>query len=471
MSSYELALDRRAKEIEWENDTCDQYDYRIAAFCGLAAGVIDALFVGAPGQGALGRLTDKGADALVQKIAVMLWKGDKRSSAGGRPRRAPDTLERAISYLEQAFPVNYDARYAADLRDTGGALSSMAAKNHHLLSLAHSPDLIGLIFSILDQFTGGASFLYKGRVIRLIPVKDARGNKTAYMQGTTFSSKLFCGICNWLGHLASDLCGSSSTRREGKTGRGAGLPIPFYNLLLLMNFGNFDGASFAELAVKVFEEGYDLRHGAAMAVPVMVEECSIKLIWALKRRFYAGKDWSECIPSSKHADLRIMLLVGNAALCLVDAADAAIRAAVSGGSPLTFVLHLNLIAWARLITLIFKELRIRYGAGVDGAFAQYLAAAGLNDAYALRQYYERMNRLDATLEQKLTEFVRETEKEYERFINGVNQSLNPACGTPRQRQEASVAFARRHGAAPERIMETPEQLREWLGGADRQKKR
>ncbi len=155
----------------------------------------------------------------------------------------------------------------------------------------------------------------------------------------------------------------------------------------------------------------------------------------------------------------------------MDAADAAIRAAVSGGSPLTFVLHLNLIAWARLITLIFKELRIRYGAGVDGAFAQYLAAAGLNDAYALRQYYERMNRLDATLEQKLTEFVRETEKEYERFINGVNQSLNPACGTPRQRQEASVAFARRHGAAPERIMETPEQLREWLGGADRQKKR
>ncbi len=466
MSSYERALDRRAKEIEWAKDRCDKYDYMIAAFCGLAAGAIDAFFVAAPGQGALGRLTDKGADALVQRLAVMLWKGDTRSGAG-RPRHAPDTLEKAISYLEQAFPVNYDARYAADLRNTNGALSSMAAKNHHLLSLAHSPDLIGLIVSILDQFTGFATFLYNGKVIRLIPVKDARGNKTMYMQGTTFPSKLFCGICNWLGHLASDLCGSSSTRREGKTGRGAGLPIPFYNLFLLMNFGNFDGATFAELAVKVFEEGYDLRHGAAMAVPVLVEECSIKLIWVLKRRFYAGKDWSECIPSSKHADLRVMLLVGNAALCLVDAADAAIRSAISGGSPVTFVLHLNLIAWARLIALIFRELRIRYGAGVDGAFAQYLAAVGLNDAYALRQYYERMNRLDETLEQKLRDFVRETEEEYGRFINGVNRSLNPACGTPGQRQIASVSFARSQGVARERIMETPEELREWLEGADR----
>ena len=77
MSSYELALDRRAKEIEWGNDTCDQYDYRIAAFCGLAAGVIDALFVGAPGQGALGRLTDKGADGYGRR--AFLHGGQKPS--------------------------------------------------------------------------------------------------------------------------------------------------------------------------------------------------------------------------------------------------------------------------------------------------------------------------------------------------------------------------------------------------------
>ena len=39
-----------------------------------------------------------------------------------------------------------------------------------------------------------------------------------------------------------------------------------------MDFGNFDGNSFADIAVKVFEQGYDLRHGAAMAIPVLIED-------------------------------------------------------------------------------------------------------------------------------------------------------------------------------------------------------
>ena len=274
MGTYEVALDKQAKEIEWSNAKCDKYDYMIAAFCGLTAGIIDALFVGTPGQGKLGQLTDRGTDNLVQKIANMVWSGDQRSNIDGRPRKAPDTLEKSISYLEQAFPVNYDARYGKDLINSGN-ITSMTPKNHHLMSLAHSPDIVGLLFSIIDQFTGKASFINNGKLIRLVPVKDARNNKVMYMQGTNFESKIFCGICNWLGHLASDLCGSSSTRRAGKVGRGAGLQMPFYNLFLLMDFGNFDGKSFADIAIRVFEEGYDLRYGAAMAIPVLVEELSI----------------------------------------------------------------------------------------------------------------------------------------------------------------------------------------------------
>ena len=117
MSTYEIALDKQAREIEWGKAKCDKYDYMIAAFCGLSAGIIDALFVGTPGQGKLGNLTDKAADDMVQKIANMLWSGDGRSSVDGKPKKAPDSLEKAISYLEQSFPVNYDARYGQDLLD------------------------------------------------------------------------------------------------------------------------------------------------------------------------------------------------------------------------------------------------------------------------------------------------------------------------------------------------------------------
>ena len=190
MGTYEVALDKQAKEIEWSNAKCDKYDYMIAAFCGLTAGIIDALFVGTPGQGKLGQLTDRGTDNLVQKIANMVWSGDQRSNIDGRPRKAPDTLEKSISYLEQAFPVNYDARYGKDLINSGN-ITSMTPKNHHLMSLAHSPDMVGLLFSIIDQFTGKASFINNGKLIRLVPVKDARNNKVMYMQGTNFESKIF----------------------------------------------------------------------------------------------------------------------------------------------------------------------------------------------------------------------------------------------------------------------------------------
>lgn len=463
MSINKSVLDRREIQVEWSKDKCDKYDYMIAAFCGFSAGIIDSLFVGIPKQSKLGNLTDKGADEFVQKLANMLWNGDGRSTIDGKPRKAPDTLEKAISYLEQSFPVNFDARYAPDLNNTDGLLSSMTPKNHHLMSLAHSPDIIGLIFSVLDQFTGTASFMDNGKLIRLYPIKDARNNKTVYMQGTKFESKIFCGICNWLGHLVSDLCGSSSTRKVGKIGRGAGLPLPFYELFLTMNFGDFDGATFADIAVKVFEEGYDLRHGAAMAVPVVITELSIKLSWALKRRFYLKKDCKECIPSDKHADLRIMLIVGDASLCIVDGTDAAIRSALQGGNLVTFMLHLNLVAWTRLIMLIFKELRIRYGDKVDQAVKFYLAELGLNDRYALQQYYSRMNILDQKMEQLLKDFTKNVDNEYKEFMDGVNKSLNNQIGTSEQRRIESIRFAGKQGVSPERIMKTPEELKYWLG--------
>lgn len=462
MSQKEAIFDKNAKEIEWSKDKCDKYDYMIAVFCGFAAGIVDSLFVGAPGHSKLGAFTDKGADEMVKKIANLLWNGDGRSNLDGKPRKAPTTLEKAISYLEQAFPVNYDARYALDLADANGALSSMTPKNHHLLSLAHSPDIIGLLFSILDQFTGAVSFIDNGKLIRLYPIKDARNKKIMYMQGTNFQSKIFCGICNWLGHLASDLCGSSSTRKIGKTGRGVGLPMPFYELFLLMDFGNFDGYSFAELAVKVYEEGYDLRHGVAMAMPVMITELSIKLIWALKRRFYLKKEWKECIPSDKHADLRIMIIVGDATLCLVDGVDAAIRTTVSGGNPITFILHMNLVAWTRLIILVFKELRNRYGSVVEQAVKDYLAKVGLNDKYALKLYYDRINSLDYHLEQMLKEFIITVEKEYKEFIENANKSLNPSFGNATERRIASVDFAVNQGVDANRIFRSNDEVLDWI---------
>lgn len=334
---------------------CDKYDYLIAVFSGLSAGMIDAFFVGELMSGPLGKAVDRQADQFVMKATQVFWSMDNRSS---KPEHCPESIHTCISYMEQAFPVNYDARYAADLNVGDGVLSGMGPSNHHLRSLSHATDIFGLVFSIIDQFYGTASFIDRGSIIHVEPKRDKLSKSVPYLQGTDFISKLFCGVVNWIGHIISDLAGSSSTRQPEKTGRGMGVPIPFYEMFLLCDFGDFDGDSFADVAVKVFQQGYDLRHGVTMAIPVILSDLLVRILWFVRRKFFDGLPWKECVPTDQHSDLRWMLIVSNGALCIVDGLDAAIR---SGGNLVKFILRLNLIAWFKLVLMILKEIMIRYG--------------------------------------------------------------------------------------------------------------
>jgi hypothetical protein len=346
----------------------DKWDYITAAFCGVAAGIIDSLFVGKPGESKLGQITDKGADELVKKAAQFFYKHDKRTK--GRPRKAPDTLVKSISYLEQAFPVPYDARYAKDIVNSMDVPQNMKPANHHLLSLAHSPDIIGLIFSIIDQFSNSAHFIAKGRISKGTPLKTSKA--IPYLQGSDLPSKLFCGFVNWIGHIISDLVGSSSTRKPGKTGRGAGMPISFFEMFLMCDFGNIDGDTIADTAIKMFEKGYDARFGAAMAIPVVMNDLAVRMIWLLKRHFYHKEPLKKCIPivllreivdnQSNAIVLRRMLLASQGTMCLIDFGDAAIR---SGGvTNINFVLCLNFVAWKKFAVNLaisgVMEMRLNY---------------------------------------------------------------------------------------------------------------
>ena len=333
---------------------CDNYDYMIAAFCGVGAGLIDSFFVGMPTASKLGKWSEKQTDGLVEKFSKMVWNADKKN---GMPnlKKEPDGIASAIGYLERRFKVNYDARYASDL-EMGENILNMNTKNHHLKSLGHSPDLIGLFFSILDQFTEEASFIDGGQIIRLKPK-----NNSFELEGGNFLAKLFCGFSNWIGHIMSDVAGSSGTRGHENGGKGMGVGIPFFEMFQLCDLGSFnvkgEQKNLAELTAKVFEEGYDMRHGIAMAIPVAINELFIRLLWAIKSRYYHERTWEESLPFGDRPELRRMLLVGHGTLCLVDGADAAIR---SGGEMLRFALHLNMIAWSRFAFSGLKEVRTLY---------------------------------------------------------------------------------------------------------------
>ena len=143
-----------------------------------------------------------------------------------------------------------------------------------------------------------------------------------------------------------------------------------------------------------------------MAIPVLLNELIIRVLWVIKKHFYEKKEWNYCIPSEKNSDLRIMLLVGHGTMCLLDGVDSALR---SGGNAVTFILRLNIIGWARLILLVFKELRIRYGCKVIDCIEVFLNKAGdllsYEDKKLLNQYYDRMNKFNEKLEVELNQLI------------------------------------------------------------------
>lgn len=310
-------------------DKCDKYDYLAAVACGAVGGLVDIFLVGTPGDSVLGKWTDSQVDSAVKGFAKLVGWNPSQAQTGN--------VASAIGFLERKYGVNYDQRHTADV----GNAFNMSAKNHHMMSLSHSPDIAG------------------------------------------------------------------SSGARGNAGRGAGVVMPFYELFQFCKFGSFkvgnDRQDLATIATRAFQEGYDFRFGMAAAIPVVLTDLSIRLIWALRRHFQYELPVKECIPTSQHADLRIMLLLGNGTLCVMDGIDAGVR---SGGNFLTFFMRLNLIAWFRFVTLVLKEVCIRVGLK-DALSETILAFQRINEA--LLVYLHELEQID------IEAFKRETQ-EYNKAV-------------------------------------------------------
>lgn len=331
------------KKLLKHSSCCDRYDYLTAVACGAIGGIIDIFLVGIPSDSTLGELSSELTDSLVIRFAKLV---------GWNPKPLQKkNVSSAIGYLEKNFKINYDQRCSSDVK----GLFNMSTKNHHIMSLAHSPSPVGLFFSVLNQLTSTSSFLSKGEFVT-IPTEPFE------LRGNNLIQKIFFGIVNWFGHIMSDIAGSSGSR--GNSGHGTGIVMPFYELFQYCNFGKFPvkdaRQDFATIAVRAFEDGYDLRFGMAQATSVLITDLLICFLWAVRRHFQYGESIKNCISSRKHTSLRIMLLCGNLTLCVMDGLDASLR---SGGNFLLFFLRLNLPAWFLLVSRVLKEACIKVGMG------------------------------------------------------------------------------------------------------------
>lgn len=339
----------------------DDIEILISSVSGVLCGLIDSLFVGKPGESKLEKFTTDKTDKLVMKIAKLFGWNPKEKNK--------ENISSAIGFLERKFSIPYDARYDSDLGidSAYGDKVGMTASNHHLLSLAHSPDIIGLIFSLLDQFISSEEEKKHTTIVSNGKIKMFLHGDTEFkLKGDDIISKLFCGFVNWIGHIMSDVAGSSGGRGKNNASSGEGVSAPFFELLQFANFGSLgnDKRTVAELSIKLFEKGYDARFMAAASIPVILNEYIIRISYIIKQHYCEKIAWEEIeksilLPTNKiffavdeDQKLNKMLLIGYGIFCATDLTDAIIR-----GKGFTFdaLLHINLVGWKQLAMEGFRS--------------------------------------------------------------------------------------------------------------------
>ncbi len=361
LSNAESELEETKRQLSETIETvkkltpeCDKLDYALAASSGVICGIIDVFLVGKPGESPLGNITDKWLENRTKDFAKLCgWDSKNNSSASS-----------AIKFLEKKFKIPYDQRGAGD---AASFIFNLSPKNHHFKSLAHNPSLLGLFFSIVDQFANTSHFVSEGQLISLQEADgkfELRGNKAI--------SKLFCGFVNWIGHLVSDASGSS-----GSKGRGMGVPSPLWcwandiiaiKTKLRIPVKEFD-KSVNNLALQIYEKGYDVRFQTTQGIPVFINELVVRLMYSIRRfvKYISTTKaeersisllWKTCEPFS-NVTVKRMLTVAHGTFCLIDVGDAVIRGFITGGgyfNVVEFFLRLNIVGIGRLTISLYGEM-------------------------------------------------------------------------------------------------------------------
>ena len=328
-------------------DIADKLDYEIASACGLLSGSLSVLWGKKFSLDEAHKWGNQKADELVVSFAKK--QGYKK-----------DTLEGAIEFLEKKFPMAGDAL----TNEFGGG------RQHHLRDFSHHPTVLGLICSIGMQFTGtGLGTDTKGNIIHVKITKDG-------FIGGTFPEKIVFGTINWIGHLISDMDGSSGSVLNG-TGKGTGIPGPLLatlkELSSLKIFEKVDINStnqpkvFSKWVSQMFngtrlkdENGkpipFDLRtemgighYIADQAKPVVINECLVRTCYMLRRFIdeVKAKDISSISELNKlepskflpinSRPLTRMLTVSSGVFVLINTSGTAVKAAIkSKGNKVVF---------------------------------------------------------------------------------------------------------------------------------------
>lgn len=322
-----------------EYDKADRTDYVIAACSGVLTGLLDSFWVGEFSLEAAQLWGKSNINHFVIKTAQ--FRGYKKND-----------LEGAIRFLEKDAPMASDQLTSI----WGGGLQ------HHFRDFAHHASVVGLVFSLLTQFTG---LSYGTNTKGLFEVHELPDKS---LIGNCFEEKIYNGVVLWFLHLVSDMAGSSNS-----AGKGTGIPGPILSLakelsvlpgiqslsitykgesisLPSMLSKIFNGTVFKHSSNKDLKR-FDLRtelgtyaFGVKQSIPVVMNQCVIRAFYFVRRLYIEINskklngfadlkelDPSHFMPVNNKCILR-MTTIATGVFSAVDASDAAIRAFLKGPS-------------------------------------------------------------------------------------------------------------------------------------------
>ena len=360
IESVQAKIDYLNSEIDRLTNHCDGLDYIAAVMCGIVAGIIDSIYVGAWDFKSAKAKANADINKEIEAFAKKCGYVDKGKGLKG-----------AIEYLEKKFRLPGDNAWKFEG-------SGITAASHHLDDYCHHPTIIGLICCIIVQFTGKATY-HNSKGVKI--TQDVEVNEYGELHGDSTIARIFCGIVNWFtacaktianakGHWMSDLAGSA----QAKNG-GAGLPGSFMSLLKelapLFNSKDKNGNptnAFAESLRKAYQNGigsgknqvnlgvfnslfegasskFDARTERAVknllkkqAVPVLINEALVRGIYFIRRLIqevhakqgFANIEWRKVLPF-KNRTIARMMTIATGTFCACDIADATIRSGVKNG--------------------------------------------------------------------------------------------------------------------------------------------
>ena len=351
LDDIEIELEENETKLDFLTSHADITDYTVAAACGLITGLIDVFFTGEFSVKSGREWSSKKTDDFVLKVAKKIgYKGD-------------DT-KKAIKFMEK-FGMVTDSVTS----EFGGGLQ------HHLRDFSHHFSPIGLIFSLLTQFTEKAFGTDVNGAFKIVDITNKK------FIGKNFLEKILFGTVYWFLHIVSDMAGSS-----GAKGDGTGVTGPFLSLAKGLSafpiFKNKDGKNkLSEKISKLFngtllaehnENGeievnkMDLRGEIGVAqqtlkqmLPVRINKILVCVFCFFKKMYLElkkEKSFDEInfteIMNFKDRTFARMMTVSTAVFSATDLIDAAIRGMKNGGE---FFARINYVGIVKLVLSISAD--------------------------------------------------------------------------------------------------------------------